>query len=137
MTLKEVYLFRIFQDLNQSLGSLSVYGDNEVNVFKTLELGWHENKNSVSCIPSGRYLCKWTLSPHLKKFTYEIMNVPSRAGIRIHSANYFYQLLGCVALGDAHKDINLDNHLDVIHSGNSVDKFNAMMDKQDFMLTVI
>lgn len=137
MNLKEVYLLRIFQDRSQSLGSLSVMGDVEVNVFKTLELGWKQNINSISCIPAGRYLCQWSYSPHLNKFTYEITNVPGRSGIRIHSANYFYQLLGCVALGDAHKDINADNELDVIHSGNSITKFNAMMNGENFMLTIM
>lgn len=141
--MREVYLFRIFTDNNQTLGSISAIGDWEVNVFKTLELGDHENITNISCIPPGRYKCHWTQSNRLTLnaghpvFTYEVLNVFGRAGIRIHSANYFYQLLGCIALGDAHKDINADNNLDVRHSGNSVAKFNELMGYADFMLNII
>lgn len=135
--MREVYLLRILQDNKQSLGSLSVTGDEEVYVYKTLELGWVGNTNSISCIPSGRYLCRWTYSPSFKKFTYEVMNVVGRTGIRIHSANFYTQLRGCIALGDSHKDINADLKLDVIHSGNSIEKFNQYMERKDFMLNII
>jgi len=69
------------------------------------------NQEEISCILDGTYICKWTYSPklsieHGKPFyTYEVMTVLNRSGIRFHSANYFFQLLGCIALGDAHKDI--------------------------------
>lgn len=135
--MREVYLLRILQDNKQSLGSLSVTGDEEVYVYKTLELGWKGNANGVSCIPSGRYLCKWTYSPSFKKFTYEVTGVTGRLGIRIHSANFYTQLRGCIALGSALKDINADLKLDTIHSGDSIEKFNLYMNKEDFMLNIV
>jgi len=141
--MRDVYLFRILMEFNQSLGSLSCCGDKEVNVFKTLELGWHDNQKNISCIPSGAYKCRWTKSPlfsvnaGVDVYTYELMDVQDRGGIRIHSANYYTQLKGCIALGDAHKDINADAQLDVIHSGDSVKKFAQLMEFKDFLLHII
>lgn len=130
-------------DGKQTLGTLTVILDKELFVCKSLELPWEDNKNNISCIPKGSYLAMYTRSNRLSGaaghdvFTYEVMNVPGRAGIRIHSANYFFQLLGCIAMGDALKDINIDGELDVIHSGATVGKFNELMNKEDFMLHVL
>lgn len=71
----------------------------------TLERPWNDNKqdntnttvNESSCIPEGEYIVEWTLSPRLKKYTYEIKNVPNRDGIRIHAANVIDELFGCIA----------------------------------------
>ena len=137
-----VYIGRFFGDARQSLGVLTYSDGVELFVCKTLELGWHDNANDVSCIPTGRYPCKWTRSNRLSKvaghdvFTYEVLNVKDRAGIRIHSANYFYQLKGCIAFGDAYKDINVDGELDVVHSGATVGQFNAKMATRDFTLEI-
>jgi hypothetical protein len=108
----------------------------------TLELPYKDNQHDISCIPTGTYRCKWTRSNRLSAvegkdvFTYEIMNVPDRAGIRIHSANYFSQLLGCIALGDSLIDLNKDNEQDVANSRATIAKFNELMNKQDFLLTI-
>lgn len=134
--MRQVYLDRIFFDDKQVLGAWCIVGDAEVYVFKTLELAWKNNQSNISCIPPGQYQCRWTFSPHFQKYTYEVMNVPNRYGIRIHAANFNKELLGCIALGDAHKDINIDGELDVIHSGTSMQKFNDMMGGADFMLNI-
>lgn len=137
-----VILHRFTDDGKQTLGTLTVQNTKELFVCKTLELGWHDNESNISCIPTGEYTCKWTRSNRLSTaaghdvFTYEVLNVPNRAGIRIHSANYFNQLLGCIALGDAHKDINSDGHLDVLHSGATVAKFAEFMSYQEFKLLI-
>jgi hypothetical protein len=141
--LKPVWLIRQLRDDKQTLGIWTTVNGKEIFVCRTLELSWKDNQNDISCIPTGEYVCRWTLSPRLSQlkgkdvYTYEILDVPNRTGVRIHSANYFYQLKGCVALGDAHKDLNADNELDIIHSGNTVDAFNKIMDKKDFKLMVI
>jgi hypothetical protein len=138
--MRTVQLFHTLQNDKQSLGTISM-PDLGFNC-KTLELPWKNNEPQVSCIPDNIYLCKWTRSNRLSKlaghdvYTYEIMNVPGRSGIRIHSANYFFQLLGCIALGDALKDINMDQQLDVIHSGKTVARFAEAMDYKDFYLDI-
>lgn len=137
----QVSLIRYYESLKQILGILTVPGK-ELFVCKTLELGWLNNQNNISCIPKGAYSCVWTRSNRLSAlagkdiFTYEILNVTGRAGIRIHSANYYYQLKGCIALGSATKDINADGELDVIHSGATVQQFNDLMKAQPFLLVI-
>ena len=141
--MKEILMTRISDDGKQTLGTLTaIKDDGQLFVCKTLELPWKDNRNDVSCIPKGKYLCKYTRSNRMsleKKadvFTYEVLNVPNRAGVRIHSANYFFQLLGCIALGDSHKDINGDAEPDVPHSGATLAAFELAMKKQDFNLTI-
>jgi len=140
--MKDVYLIRHISDLKQTLGVLVTTQGVELFVCKTLELAWNNNQNNISCIPDGTYVCIWTRSNRLSTlantdvYTYEITNVLNRSGIRIHSANYFYQLLGCIALGDAHKDINADGELDTIHSGDTINAFNTLLNKQKFNLII-
>jgi len=134
--MKQVKLIRAQGDEVQTLGVLVTRRDNELWTCKTLELPWKNNAPNISCIPTGTYLCRWTLSCRLRKWTYEVMGVPKRAGIRIHPANLFHQLHGCIALGDAHKDINADGHLDLIHSGLTVEAFNNLMGCEDFELVI-
>ena len=76
--------------------------------FFTGELPWRNNASNVSCIPKGRYIASFTLSPRFKRKMYLVEPVKRRAGIRIHPANlmgdkakgYRCQLNGCVSLGD-------------------------------------
>lgn len=85
-----------------SFGRLSVLG------LFTGELPWHDNQSSVSCIPIGIYRVVWAWSPRFQRFTYRLLNVPSRAGVLKHSANFMgdaalgfkSQLNGCIALGE-------------------------------------
>lgn len=55
--------------------------------------------NESSCIPAGFYKVKLTYSPRHKRDLFEILNVPSRNGIRFDIANNIDQLLGCIAVG--------------------------------------
>ena len=107
-----VYLNRFKGDSKQTLGELLYKGKVEC---KTLELAWNNNNRRVSCIPTGRYKVVRRVS---KKYGqhFHITNVPNRDSILIHNANYHYQLLGCVAVGKDHIDINKDGYLDVTAS---------------------
>lgn len=134
--MKKVKLLRLLGTDNQMLGILHTVNNGQLFVAKTMELPDKDNAQKISCIPPGTYTCKYTLSPHFKKHTYEILSVPNRAGIRIHSANYASQLLGCVALGSALKDINNDGHQDVVHSGVTMEEFEKLMNYEDFELTI-
>jgi|CXWL01.1.fsa_nt_gi hypothetical protein len=141
--MKEVTLNRISDDGTQTLGTFTVLKDDgQLFVCKTLERPWKDNASNISSIPKGNYVCKYTRSPRMSEqhgkdfFTYEVLNVPGRAGIRIHSSNYYSQLQGCIALGDAHKDINGDGKADVPHSGATIAAFELAMQKQNFTLIV-
>jgi len=109
--------------------------------FWSLELPWLNNANDASCIPSGVYQCKWIQSPKHGE-CYQVMNVPGRDMIEIHSANfagdagkgYISQLLGCIALGTSIGILN--NQLAVLNSKGAIAAFEAKQDKQDFTLTI-
>lgn len=137
--MKKVKIVRIERSEKQTSGILTTDGFE----CKTLELPDKNNASKVSCIPTGKYICKYTKSPLFSKnagkdvLTYAILNVPNRAGIRIHSANYARQLLGCIALGSIHKDLDLDGQLDVLHSGDTMKKFESLMNYEDFELEIV
>lgn len=65
-------------------------------------------ENRKFLIPDGKYLIDFTLSPRFsKKYPYSnfmgglvpLIIVPGHEGIRIHIANYGYELTGCVGVG--------------------------------------
>lgn len=103
---------------------------------RTLELPDKGNKQKISCIPKGEYVCKYTMSPSFKKFTYEVLDVIDRAGIRIHSGNFTRQILGCILLGQKLLDIDKDNIIDITESRKTVEEFENVMNQQSFILKI-
>ena len=70
-----------------------------------------------TAIPYGTYEIKWTYSPRFKKYTPQLMNVPSFAGIRIHAGNSADQTEGCLLLGE-NKKVGM-----VLNSRATINKF--------------
>ena len=97
-------------DKAQTLGNGSIEGHDFK--FKTVELEYNDNKRRISCIPPGTYIVKKRTSPKYGEH-FHITNVPNRDFILIHGANFSRQLLGCVAPGDSHVDIDKDGLTDV------------------------
>lgn len=64
----------------------------------TVERPWLNNQPRVSCIPAGLYKMRLGLY-HNKYSSYEIIDVPDRTLIKIHVANLYLDLLGCIGLG--------------------------------------
>lgn len=138
--MKQVILTRTNRDDKQTTGKWSCPDIS----FKSdsLELGWHDNKHGISCIPStdkvGRpYICQWLYSIKHQGYVYHVTNVPDRDSIEVHSGNFYTQILGCIELGKGYADINGDGELDVLNSRNTVDEFNSIMNKEDFELTIV
>jgi len=72
----------------------------------------------ISCIPEGVYDYEvLESSPSIKYPHVWIKDVPKRSGIKIHIANYVWQLRGCVAVGREFADIDRDGVIDVTESG--------------------
>lgn len=89
----------------------------------TVELPWRDNLRGVSSIPEGTYQMRFTMSPRFKVKLWEVLNVPGRAGVRIHAANYARQLEGCIALGMGRADIDKDGVPDVTQSREAMRRF--------------
>lgn len=66
--------------------------------FLTLEPPWLNNRVNVSCIPTGKYLCKKYSSAKYPD-TYEIEGVKGRDQILFHAGNFLKDTHGCVLLG--------------------------------------
>lgn len=73
--------------------------------------------HSKTAIPYGIYEIKWTYSPRFKKYTPQLMNVPSFEGIRIHAGNTSADTEGCLILGK-NKQVGK-----VINSRDTINKF--------------
>lgn len=134
---RRVEIIRNNADPAQTTGILEAYNGLAKFTCRTLELAWLNNVSNISSIPKGTYLCKWTFSPRFLRFTYEVINVPNRTGIRFHPANYFHQLNGCIALGNNLVDINGDGHLDTVNSKATIALFENFMGKEPFTLSIM
>lgn len=74
-----------------------------------------------TAIPYGTYEIKWTYSPRFKKYTPQLMNVPSFSGIRIHAGNSAQNTQGCLLLGQ-NKKVGM-----VLNSRVTINKFYPMI----------
>lgn len=111
----------------------------------TLELPWYNNIGQYSCILAGEYVAKYTYSPHMKRYTYELMNVPNRSKVRIHSGNYagdsrlgyLTHVLGCFLLGKKiYEKAGPKKQLMIGTSSVVVTSFENLMKKKPFILNV-
>jgi hypothetical protein len=124
-----IKIHRDWQDTNQTLGSCKVLGDNNKTLFASisLERGWRNNENNISCIPAGMYDVVIEWSNRFKKDLWEIKGVPNRAETKFHAANYWFQLNGCIALGQSLKKLNADEYLDITNSVKTMDAFHQAL----------
>ena len=130
-------LTRIGHGETQTLGELDIFSDDDNLIYtcKTLELEEDVNAVRDDCIPKGVY--KVVLRNSAKYGDhFHVTNVPNRSLILIHAANYSRQLLGCIAVGKAHIDIDGDGLKDVTSSKATMAKLNEIL-KDDFELTIL
>jgi len=125
-------------------GSLKVEKDG-VFLFRcdTLELAWKDNEPRISCIPKGIYKTIPHTSPTFGE-CYWVQNVPKRAEILIHLANYASSskkhrtdLKGCIALGYNYADLNKDGVLELTNSRKACADFAKVIGKNSFQLTIL
>lgn len=127
--MRTVIVIRDWQDRNQSLGVCYVKDQHGNVLFKSesLERGWRDNQNNVSCIPGGTYDLKLEWSPRFRKELWEIYGVPNRRECKFHAANYWFELNGCIALGNNRTDINDDGYKDITASRPTMKRFHQAM----------
>lgn len=102
--MRNVTLVRIHYTDHGTFGNLII--DDNGKRWLSGELPDRNNAHGKSCIPKGRYLCRWRHSP-AHGMCYHVENVPGRSDVEMHPANimgdrdlgFQSQLLGCVALG--------------------------------------
>lgn len=101
----------------QTIGNAYAFNENNGVGYtcRTLELPWKDNERRVSCIPEGEYEVIKHISPKFGE-CFWIQDVPNRSEILIHVSNYVRELLGCVAVGKSHTDIDKDGLVDVTSS---------------------
>lgn len=120
---------------NYTLGECYV---NNCYLGKSLERGWQDNKSNISCVPEGEYPLKLEYSNRFNKDLWELKDVPNRSECKFHSANYWYQLEGCITLGNKVGDINNDGYPDVINSRDTMEIFsNRLSNSKDAKLIII
>jgi hypothetical protein len=124
-----IEIFRLEYEEKQTLGELAIFDSYETEVFSalTLERADNNNERMISCIPSGTYNCKLEYSNKFKKDLWEIKGVENRSECKFHSANYWHDLNGCIALGNKYIDINKDGFRDVLSSKKTMKKFHLVL----------
>jgi len=131
---------KIVRSESQDYGTTGRLSVEDFNCF-TIELPWKDNQQGVSCIPVGTYDVKWTIHPK-HGMCYEVMNVPDREAILIHSGNWAgdkskglkSDFEGCIGLG---KEVTfIGTQKGIINSRITVDAFNDFMGQQDFQLEI-
>lgn len=137
-------LTRNSRETTQTTGRLDATDGNNIHLsLATIELPWLQNQSMISCIPIGSYECRYTKSARFSEmhgedvFTYEVLAVLDRAGIRIHACNFSNLLKGCIGLGLTFADINSDGIMDITSSREAIQKFEDFMKRNPFILEVI
>ena len=127
---------RFSHEEKQTLGDFTLNDNNGNAIFKckTLELPWLNNATQKSCIPTGTYKVVPRTSAKFKKH-FHVLDVQGRSYILIHAGNYFTDILGCILVGDSHKDVNNDGFRDVLNSKNTLNKLLALA-PNGFELTI-
>ena len=113
------------------LEELSNGGSRIVFDCKTIELAWKNNSRNISCVPSGFYEIVFEKSPKFRRYLWELKGVPNRSEAKIHVANYYTQIEGCIGVGDMHIDINADGIPDVRNSRNTLKRLHEEMKPQE------
>lgn len=126
-------MIKIVRQLNTrkdcTLGALSI--PSKDFTCKTLELPWLDNQRSISCIPEGKYLAyKRNKSTGT---VIELIGVPNRSYIQIHSGNYTRQIEGCILPGVAHIDIDGDGIPDVTSSKATLKKILSLVPNEFYV----
>lgn len=119
--MRKLKLVRISSNDKAIYGILIVM-ENEVMIFscKTIE-------NKAKTFPDGVYPIKWEHSPRFSRNLWELYDINGRGDIKIHVANKYDQLEGCIGVGTGYSDINSDSITDIINSRVTLDQFHLSM----------
>jgi hypothetical protein len=97
MSIPLVKIVRDTETKDATLGILTV-ADTSLSL-QTLEQLWRGNAHSVSRIPPGTYPMAWIYSAKHERSLWNILSVPGRDCIEVHSGNTQRDTKGCIILG--------------------------------------
>ena len=101
----------------------------------TLEPEDLDNQDSISCIPTGTYLCKRVVSPKYGD-VFEVQDVPNREHILFHAGNRDNNTEGCILLAQYFGKLKGDRA--VLNSGNTLKAFRLELEgHMSFALQII
>jgi len=99
-----------------------------VEVAKTLELPWRDNKNDVSRVLAGTYAAKMRIDGR-RGWRVELLDVPGpRENIQLHVGNYASEIQGCILVGDSIVRDSAKRACMVTNSGAVVDSIRARVE---------
>ena len=134
----KVLIERFWQNENQTEGMVRILNDTYKVLLKgyCIELPDRDNEKNISRIPSKIYKARKRWS---QKFSWhiELLDVPNRSYILIHSGNYFTQTEGCILVGSELKDINADFNVDAINSRVFLNKMLEILPDNDLFEVII
>lgn len=126
----------LFRQPSSETGTFGLWCIPKLNkIMYSIERPWADNRVNISCIPSGKYNVRYTMSPNKGVESYEIQNVIGRSGIRIDIANYVHELKGCIGLGLG--ICASYNHRGIINSEKAVKEFERLLMRQPFTLKIM
>jgi len=133
----DVLIQREKSSATQTLGELTVYENRIKPIYdcKTVELEVDVNAQRDDAIPNGIYKVVKRVSMKYGNH-FHILDVPNRSYILIHNANYSRQLLGCVAVGTNHTDIDRDGLKDVTSSKATLKQLVELL-PSEFILKIV
>jgi hypothetical protein len=79
-------------------GTFGILIKDNIPLCVTCELPWNNNKKKISCIPTGKYLCKPYTSAKYPD-VWEVTGVTNRDSILIHIGNTIKDIEGCILVG--------------------------------------
>lgn len=132
--------FTLVRKETSDQGTFGVFSGEGIQ-FHSAELPWRNNESRVSCIPSGRYICRPYSSPKFPN-VYEVTGVPGRSAILIHSGNHAgdtakglrSDVLGCILIGLGRGEVS--GQKAVTSSRAAMDKLRATVGKESFELVI-
>lgn len=100
----------------------------------TLEREWLDNKQNISCIPSGEYFCERVNSPKFGD-TFEVKNVTGRTHILFHKGNLDDDSHGCILVGEEFGKLHGDTG--ILASKSGYNEFMSILSGSDMFRLVV
>ena len=83
-----------------TIGNFYVNGELWCNTIEDVVRDKGQKVKDKTAIPYGTYKVIWSYSPHFKRFTPRLMDVPMFQGVLIHPGNDEDDTSGCIILGE-------------------------------------